>query len=468
MKEKTIFTNKIGLYGWENLESVLLAALTSELPMLLVGKHGSAKSFILEKLSKSLKLNYRFYNASLINYDDLVGIPIPIENNTKLSYISNDNSIWDAEVVFIDEINRTKSELQNKLFPIIYDKRVQGINLNKLKYRWAAMNPSYTDEEENDLEYFGTIPLDPALQDRFGFILNVPSWDELSNSDKKNIFKDLFENEHEVDCDINLLINETKEVFSNLKKENNEYLSDYIIILMELLKKKYGYLSSRRASILYETFIYIYASEIVISKHLNIEMPDYKDIACIHILNTLPFITSIKQDNVGLMNIALEAIKISKLEESKTKDLLLMNDPINKAKHLLNNIDEIDAKTMNEIIPKILERIEFHKRKTVALAFYLKLRNNKNIDASIMETIIQEISDIFSNRKIDNLEILEYKKYCDKVDVLMNNIDDNNKNKIYIGNILRTFLPDNYKNEQEIMDLFNFSVNFLNEVNING
>lgn len=466
MKEKTIITEKIGLYGWENLEPVLLAALASELPMLLVGKHGSAKSFILEKLSKSLKLNYRFYNASLINYDDLVGIPIPIENNTKLSYISNDNSIWDAEVVFIDEINRTKAELQNKLFPIIYDKRVQGINLNKLKYRWAAMNPPYVDEEENDLEYFGTSQLDPALADRFAFILNVPSWDELSNSDKKNMFKDLFKGEHEIDVDINSLIKETKEMFFNLNQENNKYLSDYIITLMELLKNKYGYLSARRASTLYETFIYIYASEVVIAKHLNKPMPDYSDIACIHVLNTLPFIASIKQDEIGLLNIALEAIKISKLEESKTKDLLLMDDPINKIKHLLNNIGEIDSKTMNEIIPTSLEKIELHKRKTVALALYLKLRNNKNLDASIMETIILEVSDLFSNKRVDSIETLKYKKFCDKVDVLMSDCKD--KNKIYIENILRVFLPHNYNDEQEIIDLFNFSRKFLNEVNING
>lgn len=132
---KSLILEPLGLFGWSYLEPIILASLASEYPMLLIGKHGSAKSFILERLAESLNIEYRNYNASLINYDDLVGIPIPINNNTSLSYISNPSSIWEAQVVFIDEINRTKPELQNKLFPIIYDKRVQGIKLDKLKYR---------------------------------------------------------------------------------------------------------------------------------------------------------------------------------------------------------------------------------------------------------------------------------------------------------------------------------------------
>ena len=45
---------------------------------------------------------FRFYNASLINYDDLVGIPLPDETQTSLRYITTPTAIWDAEVVFVD------------------------------------------------------------------------------------------------------------------------------------------------------------------------------------------------------------------------------------------------------------------------------------------------------------------------------------------------------------------------------
>ena len=113
-----VLTKSLGLEGWEKLEPVILAALASEEPLLLVGRHGAAKSFLLERLAEALELEFRCYNASLLNFDDLVGFPIPTEDKQSLRYISTPAAIWDAEVVFLDEINRTKPELQNKLFPI--------------------------------------------------------------------------------------------------------------------------------------------------------------------------------------------------------------------------------------------------------------------------------------------------------------------------------------------------------------
>ena len=137
----SLLTRPLGLEGWTAYEPVLLAALASEDPLLLIGPHGSAKSFLLERLAQSLDLEFRFYNASLINYDDLVGIPMPDEERKSLRYISTPSAVWNAEVVFIDEISRTRPELQNKLFPIIHERRIQGVPLERLRYRWSAMNP---------------------------------------------------------------------------------------------------------------------------------------------------------------------------------------------------------------------------------------------------------------------------------------------------------------------------------------
>jgi AAA domain (dynein-related subfamily) len=114
-KIRSLLTRPLGLLGWEKLEPVLLAALTTREPLLLIGRHGTAKSFLLERLAQALGLVYRFYNASLINYDDLVGIPLPDETQTSLRYITTPTAIWDAEVVFVmrstarDPIFRTSS-----------------------------------------------------------------------------------------------------------------------------------------------------------------------------------------------------------------------------------------------------------------------------------------------------------------------------------------------------------------------
>ena len=82
-----VLTKALGLEGWEKLEPVILAALASEEPLLLVGRHGAAKSFLLERLAEALELEFRCYNASLLNFDDLVGFPIPTEDKQSLRYI---------------------------------------------------------------------------------------------------------------------------------------------------------------------------------------------------------------------------------------------------------------------------------------------------------------------------------------------------------------------------------------------
>ena len=62
-KIHSLLTRPLGLLGWERLEPVLLAALTTREPLLLIGRHGTAKSFLLERLVQALGLVYRFYNA---------------------------------------------------------------------------------------------------------------------------------------------------------------------------------------------------------------------------------------------------------------------------------------------------------------------------------------------------------------------------------------------------------------------
>lgn len=209
---RSLITEPLGLYGWTKAEPVILAALLSEEPLLIVGPHGCAKSFVLERLAESLGMAFRLYNASLINYDDLVGVPLPDASRTKLEYLASPESIWDAQVVFIDEISRTRPELQNKLFPIIYDRRVQGRPLKRLVYRWAAMNPPPTEEEleSDDALYLGSEPLDAALADRFPFIVPVPDWDALSEDDRRRVLTDQFAGRHEFPVDISALVAEAK------------------------------------------------------------------------------------------------------------------------------------------------------------------------------------------------------------------------------------------------------------------
>ncbi len=134
----------LGLQGFKELAPVLLAALATEEPLLLIGPHGTAKTLLLTRVAAALGLTTRHYNASLLNFDDLVGFPLPGKNGC-LEYVKTPAAIWGAGAVIFDEISRCRPDIQNKLFPIIHERKVQGLLLDGLRYRWAAMNPPSTD-----------------------------------------------------------------------------------------------------------------------------------------------------------------------------------------------------------------------------------------------------------------------------------------------------------------------------------
>lgn len=171
---------RLGVYGFDAVEPVILAALVTEDPLLLIGGCGTGKTYLLNSISEALGMEHRHYNASTINFDDLVGFPFPDKGMQTVRFLPTPATIWNAESVLVDEISRCKPEHQNRLFSIIYERKVQGIPLERLRFRFAAMNPC-TDGETDAPLYAGTEPLDQALADRFAFIVSVPDWRDLDD-----------------------------------------------------------------------------------------------------------------------------------------------------------------------------------------------------------------------------------------------------------------------------------------------
>lgn len=181
---KSSHLRSLGVYGYDSVESVILAALITEDPLLLIGKAGTGKTFLLNSLSEALGLEHRHYNAALISFDDLVGFPYPKADGSDIRYLQTPATVWQAESVLVDELSRCKPEHQNRFFSLIHERRLQGIKLDRLRHRWAAMNPASLDGAGG---YFGCDPLDPALADRFAFIITVADWDELTEEDRRAV-----------------------------------------------------------------------------------------------------------------------------------------------------------------------------------------------------------------------------------------------------------------------------------------
>ncbi len=186
---RTHFLRTLGIAGWDALDPVFLAAVATESPLLLVGPHGSAKTMVLNRLAETLGLEHRHYNASLLSFDDLVGFPVP--ENGRVVYLQTPATVWEAESVLVDEVSRCRPEVQNKLFPLVHERVIQGLPLPRLRHRWAAMNPpaSLEGDDAGDAVYSGAEPLDVALADRFAFVVTVPSLAGLSPDDQRRVLR---------------------------------------------------------------------------------------------------------------------------------------------------------------------------------------------------------------------------------------------------------------------------------------
>ena len=256
------FTEALGVVGWRKLEPVLLAALATELPLLIVGAHGTAKSLLVERTAVALGLAFRHYNASLLNYDDLVGIPLPDERGSGLQFRYTAGAIWDAEFAFFDEVSRCRPDLQNKLFPIVHERRVAGIALDRLRFRWAAMNPpAPLDADAGGAAYLGSEALDLALADRFVFVVRAPDWKDLSKTDRLALVRGSTANESPLGLAELVVRCATRR--TQVEDDHGPRIASYVVALVDLLAAQDIRLSPRRARVLAQAVAAVHAARLV-------------------------------------------------------------------------------------------------------------------------------------------------------------------------------------------------------------
>ena len=455
---KSLITEPLGLYGWNRNEPVLLAALLSGEPLLLVGPHGCAKSFVLERLAESLGLAFRFYNASLINYDDLVGVPLPDATRTKLEYLSSPESIWDAEVVFIDEINRTRPELQNKIFPIIYDRRVQGRPLDKLVYRWAAMNPPPTEEdyEKDEALYAGAEPLDAALADRFPFIVSVPDWEALSDADRKRVLADQFEGRHEFPVAIGDLVAEARERYAALVPALSKTLSPFIMALVPKLHRANYDISTRRATMLLRCAIAVHAARVVLARRTGEEEePGLYDSVLLAVQNTLPDRARRRipaSETVALCKMVWELVTLD--DADPMRDLLLVADPVKRLMKMVAERLVVSADNIARIVGEGIANAKKLRRHALAIATYAAIRDNTAVPATTMELLAREARPALEPVDETVMVTMQNSKIGRAVASRVETVNrvygaDSELAQLH-ANLLNSFLPDGYPDIQSV------------------
>ncbi len=276
---------RLGLIGLSSLEPVVLASLATRSPLLLIGPHGSGKSLLLERLALALGLSWRHYNAALVNFDDLVGYPLPDERG-QLRFVQTPASVWGAQCVFIDEISRARLDVQNRLFPIIHEKRVQGIALDALEHRWAAMNPPSAEDDGDDAPvYAGSQPLDLALADRFALQARVPDWRVFGEKDQEAVIRAAHQApDPQAGALWAAAVQATRDRLPMVQAQWGTSIARYVRLLAALLAEAGAVLSARRAGMLAGNVAAVHAARLSADAAARIE-----DSAWIAALNSMPF-----------------------------------------------------------------------------------------------------------------------------------------------------------------------------------
>lgn len=380
-------TRRLGIAGWRNLDAILLASIASETPLLLIGTHGTAKSLMVERMATSLGQRFRHYNASLINYDDLVGIPYPEESGAALKFIASDEAVWDAEFVFFDEISRCRADLQNKLFPIIHERKVLGKSLDRLRHRWAAMNPPFTVDVDGITSgdaYTGSEELDAALVDRFGFIITVPDWKGLDEADRYAVVRGGGQSRSHGGDWLASLAFRTRILADAIVSEAGDFLSEYVVLLMGELAKARINLSARRAHQLFRNIAHVHAASCV----LGGEEIAFEASIFLAVVNSLPGTATSEPPNRGKV---LAAHRQSLALAQKPKD-----DPMRIILQLADPIQRIETGVAlglppHELGPLITRGVSSigcpARRIGVATALFMGLQGIPSIPPSVWEPI---------------------------------------------------------------------------------
>lgn len=450
---KSYIAEPLGLYGYKEQEPVILAALANEGPLLILGKHGLGKSMLIERIASALNIESRLYNASLINYDDLVGMPYPNENKTALKYIYDDSAIWDAEFVFIDEINRTKPELQNKLFPIINEKRVQGKSLTKLRYRWSAMNPPFASNDEEDEEdefiYSGTSRLDEALADRFFYFLESPEFKDLSNEEKNSAI--LGKVASSLPFSLSDLIEETKENVKRIPQSEKDYLLQLTKQATSLLIESVGNLSIRRSRMLYESALHIHAARMTLQSKENAKITAKpQDSFLIALDNCLPYKVNHEINKGQIFSIFTITIELVGSDDVMSKIYKLPSNE-ERLKFALVHRDEFSGTDFSKIIPTGINACGDKKGRAIALISYLALKDRTDIPAVVMKKIVNvaypAMKPVVEFYMLDDNSSQLKISYNEAVEKYSGNL------KLQLENLLNSFLPEGYENPYEIASL---------------
>jgi MoxR-like ATPase len=243
-----MFLKNIGVLGFDPLEKVILAALVTEEPILIIGRPGTDKANLLVYISQALGLSFKKVNAAMTSKLELTGMPVVKDNDDKITFISAPDSVWKKQALVFDLLNEAKPICMSVISSILFEKQINGYPMETLQYRWATMEN--TDLFNSDMTAFKrrNIYLEEELVENFAFIIEAPTWDNFSVEEKLEGFISGFTHPvKELNNELIAFISKLKPLYEEQLLFPKPKLAAYACLVTSLLNEGGVYVSVQRS-----------------------------------------------------------------------------------------------------------------------------------------------------------------------------------------------------------------------------
>jgi len=354
---------KMGMYGLQSQEDFLLAGMLTGDPVLLIGTHGSGKTYFCELVAKVLGVDYQCYDASKAMFEDTLGFPNPKSLvQGSVDYIPTPMSILPKEFVLIDEISRAHVQMQNKWLEIIRSRQIMGVKCRRLRWVWAAMNP---------LSYEGAVPLDEALAGRFSLIIIMPEAKDMEDADALSVV--MSENGDDALAisswggmknerpslptkDLKELLAHAGSCYNSIVKEKSAAISTYTVRLMRALSEKgVTNLDGRRLGMIRRNIMSVLAIRRAKNSIENVEKTVKETI-----LKSLPNIATGHEISATDVLTAHNLVKASlNAKQDVNYTIMIERDMSRKIFLAMNNAKHVNPNTMKDIVQALVSEDEY-------------------------------------------------------------------------------------------------------------
>ena len=437
---------KLGIFGWKTQdENLVMASLLTGDPLLLIGNHGCAKTHIGNKIAEALEKKFLVYDASKAMFEDVLGYPnIEKLKHGIVEYVSSKVTVWDKELILIDELNRAIPELQSKWLEIIRSRKIMGFD-TAVKWVWSAMNP---------MSYSATNALDEALIGRFSLFLyppdvlqmnehdrirvtthingdDAPSLDEwLPGANGKTVSKDCVK---ETGSKIKEMLQKSAVNFVRLKSELttlSEFLAKFSNLLMRETNGEIS-LDGRRLGFIYRNILANRSIELAKSEIFGNELGSFVDSARYVVQSSIPVglnDESLKREEaVHKMEVCFDLLGSYFGENSQIAkvniiyELFTTDDLMRKATILLNEKlgDFVNSKAWTDLI---------NSDKDISLLAYVAIQVEAHRVGTVPKELLESLSkkingthlstDCIASLTDDSIE------YIDEIESLLNRQSD--------------------------------------------